>query len=194
MANGIYSALAGAATQAQALDVMANNLANLETTGFKGSRAIFKEVLIKADGVLNQTARQVVVDEVQTDFSHGGVLVTNRPLDLAIAGDGFFEIETAEGVRYTRSGSFQVDAERNLTTADGGLVMGDGGPLQAPPERTLQVNERGMLMADDLEIGTLKVVEFENRDNLIQAGHSLWEAPEELDQEVEVSQDHFGCT
>ena len=62
--------------------------------------------------------------------------------------------------------------------------MGDGGPLQAPPERTLQVNERGMLMADDLEIGTLKVVEFENRDNLIQAGHSLWEAPEELDQEV----------
>lgn len=184
MANGIYSALSGAIGQTHALDVMANNMANLGTTGFKGSRAVFKEMLAKADGVVNQTHRQVRLDNIQTDFSTGGIKVTNNPLDVAIAGDGFFEVQTDEGPRYTRAGSFQVDEQGNISMLDGKLIMGDGGPITVPPGKAIHIVENGMVMGEEMELGRLKIVEFKDRTELVQAGHNLWKAPDGVQSET----------
>lgn len=184
MANGIYSALSGAIGQTHALDVTANNMANIGTTGFKGSRTVFKEMLAEADGIVNESHRQVRLDDVQTDFSTGGIKVTNNSLDVAISGDGFFEVETEDGLRYTRAGSFKINQEGNLTMLEGHLLIGDGGPVATPPDKALHLMENGQIMADDLELGKLKIVEFKDRSKLVQTGHNLWKAPEGLESEI----------
>ena len=184
MANGLYSALSGAIGQTHALDVTANNMANIGTTGFKGSRVVFKEMLAEADGIVNQSHRQVRLDDIKTDFAAGGIKVTNRALDVAISGDGFFEVETEQGLRYTRAGSFKVDQEGNLAMHEGHLLMGDGGPIATPPDKALLIMENGQVMAEDLELGKLKIVEFADRSQLEQVGHSLWKAPEGIESEI----------
>jgi flagellar basal-body rod protein FlgF len=184
MATGLYSALSGAIGQTHALDVTANNMANIGTTGFKGSRVVFKEMLAEADGIVNQSHRQVRLDDVKTDFSTGGIKVTNGALDVAITGEGFFEVETESGTRYTRAGAFKVDEQGNLAMLEGHRVMGDGGPIATPPDKALHLMENGQIMAGDLELGKLKVVEFSDKSKLVQAGHNLWKAPEGVEGET----------
>ena len=125
MATGLYSALSGAIGQTHALDVTANNMANIGTTGFKGSRVVFKEMLAEADGIVNQSHRQVRLDDVKTDFSTGGIKVTNGALDVAITGEGFFEVETENGPRYTRAGAFKVDDMGDLVVASYQFLRGE---------------------------------------------------------------------
>jgi len=98
--NGIYTALSGALAQSTALDVTANNVANASTTGYQAERAKFSEALTKA-----KDAAYVKATAGGIDTSPGTVSQTGNPLDVAISGDGYFGLNTAQGVRYTRAGA-----------------------------------------------------------------------------------------
>ena len=186
MANGIYSALSGASGRESAMQVLANNMANVGTSGFKRDQVTFKEVLAEADGVVNLTHRQVRMDSVETDFSPGGLNLTGNRLDVAVLGDGFFEVDTPEGKRYTRAGAFALNGDGEMVTADGHKVMGTGGPIQIPQNQKAMIVDNGLVMAGEIEVGRLKVVEFSDRKSLKRAGHNLWLSPvNQKSQEVE---------
>jgi len=111
--------------------VIANNLANLSTTGFKGEHLLFSEYLTQTSSGLPVS----FVQEIGTarDTSQGPITQTGNPLDVAIQGDGFFTVDTPLGSRYTRNGHLQLDADRQIVTSQGYPVLSDGGsPLVIP--------------------------------------------------------------
>ena len=98
MPNGIYTALSGALAQETLFELSSNNLANVETAGFRGQKSVFKEVLAQYENEPpNASQRMVKIDEVVTDFEQGRLVQTDRPLDTMILGDGFYAVETPEG-------------------------------------------------------------------------------------------------
>ena len=133
--GSIFTALSGALSHQRRLGAVSNNLANVNTTGFKGNRLNF-------DGVLSQAAqgRQggpgdkilfPVIKEGFTDHSQGSLQKTGRNLDFAIQGEGFFRVQTADGEAYTRDGRFHLNAEQNLVDVDGRPVLnGAGEPIK----------------------------------------------------------------
>src|SRR5262249_48803913 len=117
------------------LDVVANNVANMNTTGYKADGSVFEEYLMpgaQAAGFQGADRRVSFVQDRATwrNFSAGPIRPTGNPLDVAISGDAFFVVETARGERYTRNGAFQINAQGELVTSDGDRVVGDGGPIQ----------------------------------------------------------------
>ncbi len=187
MANGMYSALSGAVASLKTMNVLSNNLANVDTAGYKGQRTVFKEVMVEANGVVNASYRQVKIDEVSTDFSTGDLRVTDNALDVAIIGEGFFEVEGPDGPRYTRAGSFQVGADGEIVNLSGYKLNGDGGPIQIPEGALPSISGNGTIASGELELGKLKVVKFPNPQNLLRAGENLWQVvdgqePEALEQ------------
>jgi flagellar basal-body rod protein FlgF len=181
MSDGIYSALSGALAQERNLQVTANNVANANTTGFKADRPSFYETLTKVKNpqALGPSLRYVHVADVHVDHHAGSFRLTERPLDVALHGDGFFTIETPKGERYSRAGSFVIDQQGTLRTLDGHRVMGESGPITNKgipieiPEQTREVaiNPDGTVLADNVEVGKLKLVKFANLDqDLIKDG------------------------
>ena len=181
MSDGIYSALSGAIAQERNLSVVANNIANANTTGFKADRAVFNEILtkVKAPPALSPSLRYANVADVAIDHQPGSLKLTGRKLDAALQGDGYFTIETPQGERYTRSGSFVMDHEGTLRTLAGHRVMGEAGPVTARgieltiPDNTreIAINPDGTIRADEQEIGKLKLVRFASEpDDLIKDG------------------------
>ncbi len=159
MGSGIHIAAAGAESQAAALDVTANNIANASTTGFRAERVSFREAL---DAAKSPDASFVESSTKSDDQTQGAFTQTGNPLDLALAGDGFFAVETPQGTRYTRSGSFRLDATGALVTADGHKALGaGGGALQVPPEATdISVSAAGEVLAGGESIGSLSLARF----------------------------------
>lgn len=183
MADGIYSALSGAIAQERSLDIVANNVANSATTGYRADRVAFQETLSRAQSQSQtpNSLRYVEVSEVRFDDTQGALRQTGNQLDVAIQGDGYFAIETANGERYTRAGSFVTDAEGILRTHDGHAVMG-GEPGQPPqriviPEGTadVQIAPTGEITADGQAVGRLRISSFE-RSQLQKEGHTLFVA------------------
>jgi flagellar basal-body rod protein FlgG len=145
MSKGLWPAVSGSIAQAQRLEVVANNLANVNTAGFKRDSAAFRHLLSDAmtaagrEDVPRQIptdkeiarldgrdAAYVVVDGIHTEHSQGMAKTTGNPLDLLIEGKGFFEVLTPNGVRYTRQGNFILNGDGVLTTTDGYLVLSPG--------------------------------------------------------------------
>ena len=159
MSSGLYIATAGAIAQSNALDATANNVANASTVGFHGDRVAFREALGKARSV--DTA---LVDggTASVDQQQGAMTQTENPLDLALEGDGYFGVNTAQGPRYTRAGNLQIDDSRNLVTADGMTMRGDGGaPISIPPEaKNVSVATDGTVSADGQQVGKLELARF----------------------------------
>ncbi len=187
MPNGIYSAMTGALAQEEHMDVVANNLANGSTNGFKAVQATFKELLDEnREGTKNQTQRHVVLDGTYTDYSQGPLKHTHNPLDVAIQGEGFFVVDTPEGERFTRNGSFMLNNQRQLTTISGEVVQGTGGAIEVPEGAVININQSGAVTSGPLEIGKIRVVQFENPQKLDRIGHNLYAAGEGVDaQDVE---------
>jgi flagellar basal-body rod protein FlgF len=159
VSNGIYVATAGAIAQSNALDTTANNIANASTAGFHGDRVTFREALTAAR---SPDLASVGVGATQVDTLSGALQATQNPLDVALDGDGYFGVTTANGVRYTRAGNFQLDESRNLVTADGYTVRGDGGSsISIPPEaKVVGVGADGTVTADGAEVGRLELTRF----------------------------------
>lgn len=156
-AGGLYTALSGAIAQSQALDAVANNVANASTQGFRAERVRFEEVLHEAAG---PQGRQVIAARGDQDPRAGNITQTNQPLDVALEGEGALQVVDGRGeVRDVRGGSFGRDAEGLLVDGEGRALLGDDGqPLVVSPEaRTLAIGEDGTVRADDEPVGRLAI-------------------------------------
>lgn len=159
MGSGIYVAAAGAVAQSKALDVTAANVANASSTAYHAGRVSFREALAAAR---SPDVALVGAGTGAVDASAGPVAATGNPLDLAIDGDGYFAVETARGVRYTRDGSFTLGPDDRIVTSDGAPIRGvDGRPIQIPPGTTdVTVRPDGAVVAAGSEVGRIAVVRF----------------------------------
>ncbi|MEJ2660697.1 MAG: flagellar hook-basal body protein, partial [Desulfobacteraceae bacterium] len=111
--------------------------------------------------------------EYVTNFASGPLRKTGAPLDVAIAGEGFFEVQTPEGLQYTRNGGLSINAEGELSTTEGWPIMGQGGAIRIEGSR-VEITEAGQVVVDGSEVGVLKVVDFNDRSGLKKTGNSLF--------------------
>lgn len=185
MDKGIYTATSGGLHYTRKLDVTANNIANVNTVGYKAERLLsreqeFTDTLIGSlpqqnagkTAQLQQQFEQtpgVVSIGTSTDFSPGPVQQTGNPLNVAIGQkNSFFVVSTPQGDAYTRAGNFSINSEGSLVTPDGFAVQGDGGPLTLPPGAP-SIAENGLVLVDGQEVGKLKLVEFANPETLLRS-------------------------
>lgn len=167
------------------MEVTANNMANVNTPGFKAQNMLFTEFLKKSPG--GGSSSQVENSGSYRDFRQGSLTQTANNLDFAIQGDGFFAVETENGVEYTRAGSFQLNSKRQIVTKLGLPVLGDTGlPMTVPNGASrITVTESGMLSSDKGSIGKLKIVKFADPKALEPAGNSLFNASKTKEEPVE---------
>ena len=185
MQNTLYVSLSRQIALRQEMSVIANNMANMTTTGFKGSRPVFEEYLqgkgepVSVDPSSRGKVAYVSIKGTLRDVSQGPLESTGNPTDLALQGEGFIVVETEEGPRYTRNGHLSVDTRGNLTTLDGLAILGQGDrPINLP--RTgglLTVSAEGSVSVDGTPVGRLQLVEFDNRQALQAEGNSLFSSP-----------------
>jgi flagellar basal-body rod protein FlgF len=149
-------------------DMLAENLANASTPGYKIQRlfmTLLRESVRSGGKVTDDKAYGIY-----TDFGQGPVDVTDRPLDFAINGEGFFVVETSMGEVYTRAGNFTLDEEGTLITNRGETVQGTSGPITIESE-DFTVSAEGKVVVDGAEIGAIKIVTFRNPNNLVRRGN-----------------------
>jgi len=185
MDSGFYSAYAGLAARMDALDVVANNLANISTVGFKSQHEFYRSFSAWLQPSLttpiNQAVNQFgILGGASLDLSPSVLEPTGNPTDVALQGSGFFTIQTKNGLRYTRAGNFSLNAQRQLVTSQGDLVMGEQGPILRPiqiPSGQLSISPDGTLSADGALIGKLKITDFAPNTALTMEGNSYFVAP-----------------
>lgn len=147
------------------MNVVANNIANANTPGFKSERVLFREALLEAEGFgpSSRPLKMVEAHGTFKDFSDGALTQTNAPLDLALDGPGFLAVETDNGIRYTRGGAFQLDNERQIVTRDGYPLLDDGDrPLVVPVgDSSIVVAPNGSISSETGIIGLIPIYSFE---------------------------------
>lgn len=192
MMRAIYSAGSGLKGQQARMDNIANNLANVNTTGYKATRLDFKDALYAAmDAPLGGAEESnllagagVLTGGISTGFTSGTLTATDATLDLAIAGRGFFTVENADGEQlYTRGGSFGLSVEDNgnyLVTGQGYYVLDDQGQRIALPDSAqgVRVDAAGTVSTAEGTIATLGIADFTNPDGLLYAGDTCFRVSE----------------
>lgn len=187
MLRGIYTAATGMMVQTAREEAIANNLANADTTGYKRVEAVARTLAQlplrrmgdglaangPAVGVLGAGAALAATTSLLTQ---GGLRATGNPLDLALAGAGFFAVETPAGVRYTRDGAFMVDRDGYLVNAAGYRVLGQAGAIRLGDGR-VEVDDKGQVMVDGTVRGQLLLVDFPAGTELAREGGNLFSAP-----------------
>ncbi len=188
MIRGYYIAATGMDVQRKDMEVITNNITNVETSGYKKDEMVsisFEDVMIQRindEQILNRTPEVgplnfgTHVDYVHTMFGQGIIEVTDFTTDLAIEGDAFFVIDTAEGESYTRSGAFNVNADGYLVDGNGSYLIGDNGRIQVGGT-DFGVNEDGQIYADGELVATLQMVTFEDLGSLRKQGSNVYTAP-----------------
>lgn len=179
MNSGYYAACAGLKTQTQALDLIANNLANLGSAGYRAQQAQFQSILAAAHpGLLDPLNRAVnnfnVMSGARLDFSNGNLQTTGNALDLALEGSGFFAVQTSSGIRYTRNGAFQQSSDGRLVTVHGDAVLGEQGPI-ALPAGEITISADGTLSVAGALAGKLRLVDLRGAE-VAPAGNSYYTA------------------
>jgi flagellar basal-body rod protein FlgF/flagellar basal-body rod protein FlgG len=178
MNNGIYAASTGLLARTQELDLAANNLANANTSGFRGERVSFKTQMMTASS--NAFTRVVnsfgVLGSARTDFSQGSAQRTGNPLDLALEGQGFFAVQASTGVQYTRNGNFHLTATGALVTAQGLPVLGSNGPITLP-QGDAEISSSGVISVDGAVAGEIQLVQFDPSVSLTALGNAYYSAP-----------------
>ena len=200
------AALSGALAQSRRVDKVANNLANVDTPGYKADGLLFEEAIqgahrqdLRADMPMRplseqellskagQENRVVLTAEEYTDLKAGSYRQTGNTLDVAIEGNGFLEVLTPSGIRLTRAGNLSLDAGGRLVTKEGFLVLGRGNAAQPPAMRAITVgssavtiDSEGNILAGadraNAPLGSLSLVQVENPDLLQKVGGNLFEA------------------
>jgi flagellar basal-body rod protein FlgF len=180
MQNAILIGVSRQVALARELDVIANNVANVNTNGFKARQARFQEYLMpkaSADAFPRSDRRlsYVVDNGTPLDTSAGAIERTGNPLDVAVSGDGFLAVQTPAGERYTRNGALQVDAQGRLVTSDGHPVLGDNGPISfSPQESGAAVAPDGTVSTTQGQRGKIRLVRFASPQSLENAGANLF--------------------
>jgi len=181
MSSGYYAACTGLMSRTQALDTIANNVANVSTVGFRASHNVFSSMLATTGdsqlSVLNQDANDYgILSGTQLDSSQGALTRTSNDLDLALEGPGYFAVQTASGFAYTRGGNFRVSPKGQLVTDSGDLVQGENGPITIVGE-PVSISTDGTISVDGAIAGRMKVVEFAPTVQMQSAGGSYYTAP-----------------
>lgn len=203
MNRALYTSAIGMMTQMKNMDVITNNIANVDTTGFKKEETVvqtFSEemfkimndkkeyyALTKFDDNIGDMALGNYVSLVHTDFAQGSLRTTNNPYDFALEGSGFFCISTQDNngnevERYTRDGTFTLNQDGVLITKSGYPVLGENGPITLDSVN-IKVNEHGELYSEGEFIDKLKIVDFENLESLRKYGENLYDA---IDESVQI--------
>ena len=179
MDNGIYIALSRQTALFRKMDMVAHNIANLDSTGFQAEKVMFDDYVVKEGNRQKIAFAQDVAS--YRDTAQGNMKTTHNPLDVAINGDGYFVVETANGERYTRAGNFQLDAEGTLVTAEGFPVLDDssGQITFSPNDKEIVIGEAGNISVDGELRGNLGVVEFANAQSMVQIGNGLLKTDQE---------------
>ena len=166
--------------------VIAHNLANINTSAYKRTVNSFSKALsaqLIGGGDESRTAGEIELNSA-IDFSQGSMLRTDRSLDMAINGKGFFVVETPQGPLYTRNGMFQVNQQGQLIDHDGRIVSGEAGPIIIPGGVSVQeisIGEDGSIGVDGGSLGKLKVVDFkEDEGKLFSVGKNCFGAPNDV--------------
>jgi flagellar basal-body rod protein FlgF/flagellar basal-body rod protein FlgG len=163
MDSGFYAACAGLIARTQAMDISANNLANVNTSGFRGQAQAFRSMVAGAQSGMENALNSAINDYAVTGGSFtsatpGHLEATGNPLDLGLEGPGFFAVQTKAGVRYTRNGNFRVDTQGTLLSADGDPILGQEGPIRLPAGPVSVSNDGTVSVAETL-VGRLRLVE-----------------------------------
>lgn len=189
MTKGFYNLTSGMLSQSRRLDVVANNMTNLSTPGYKAETytdSTFEEVLYSRIGNKDKTGAQVIGEQsyllapsaFYVDYSQGGLEETGLNLDFAIQGDGFFAVQAADGVEYTRGGSFSLDGEGYLYLPGHGRVLGmDGQPIQLTTD-AVRADQQGRIYIQDggYYLGQLGVFTFADNAQLVKETSGLFGA------------------
>jgi flagellar basal-body rod protein FlgF len=190
MENALLVGLSRQIALTRELDAVANNIANLNTTGFKADSTVFEEFLMPAARDTTFAPPDTRVSFVRDratwhDFGQGPAQATGNPLDATINGNAFFVVQTAAGERYTRNGAFQINSTGELVTSEGDRVLGEGGPIQfqstdnsvsIEPDGTIRVREGSNATVDSAR-GKLRLVSFDQPQRLQKDGGSRFLAP-----------------
>lgn len=192
MSGDIYIAAAGALASEKRLQLIANNLANVNSVGFKMDRGRFN--MVNPAGLPDETAANpadLAASRAHlfwhnfssyTDFSNGALKQTDNDFDVAIVGNGFFCVQGPDGERYTRKGDFTINADGVLVTRNGLPVLGHGGQITIDgtenPHRKAKfaVDSRGNVVVDGETVDKLRIVDFADPDSLAKAGDTLFKA------------------
>ena len=183
MDSGYYAVSAGLAAQTQALELVAHNLANLATTGYRGQQTTFRS-LVAGHGSVNTNYLNTVVNNFgvlsgsRLDLTSGSLAPTGNPLDVAVAGSGFFAVQSAQGVGvlYTRDGSFHVTSTGQLVTSQGNVVLGEQGPVTLPGG-AVAISSDGTISVEGNVVDKLRLAEFPPGTNLTAVGNATYSAP-----------------
>lgn len=176
----IYLSMAGAKTNMAQQDVLSNNLANVNTTGFRAQLHAVRAVPVRGDGA--STRVYSLETTVGYDDKPGPLTVTGRPLDVAVQGRSWLTVQGLDGTEaYTRFGSMMVDAQGTLVTSNGRQVMGDGGPITIPPNTEVSIGVDGTVSARGVNgrstaVGKLKLVTPEGQ--LSRSDDGLFRSPD----------------
>ena len=189
MEMSMYSALFGALSTETRLNISANNLANVNTTGYKRDRVSFEDTFVRyahdyhvdprgdlREKELLPRANLIAKPRLamqQIDFSQGALTATGNPLDMAIQGPGFFKVAAPGGSYYTRNGAFHRSSEGMLVNDQDMPVLGGGGPIQLPNGR-ISLDGTGALYVDGAQVGQVDVVTVQNPDALQKYGANLY--------------------
>jgi len=173
MIRGLYTSASGLLAGLKQQEVLADNLANVETAGYKADATTlhdFRRLLVREIGggdftvgpfrtrLIGQPGSGTFLNAQITDFDQGTIVRTDGPLDLALQGDGYFVIRTPDGERLTRDGRFRLDAEGRLTTSDGYFVLGENGddPIVVPAGK-VEISAQGTIIVEGQEIDQIRL-------------------------------------
>jgi flagellar basal-body rod protein FlgF len=196
MDSGYYAALSGLLARGQALDTAANNLANASTNGFRAENNFFRDALLgpnasksQLNSVLNDYG---VIGGNQVDLQQGQLSLTGNPLDVALQGSGFFQVQTATGVRYTRDGAFQRAADGSLRTMRNERVLQANGNPILLPQGKVDIAFDGTVSVDGGVVGRIGVVDFPAGTDIEPEGASLLRAPQQAARPAVGAEIHQG--
>lgn len=195
MDSGYYAACSGLLARMQALDVTANNLANVSTAGYKSENEFYGALNASLSqgqvpgSQLNQAVNRFgILGGDYVNMHEGSLDPTGNPLDVAVEGPGLLVVQTSAGIRFTRAGNFHLNTKRQLITSDGDLVLGQGGPIKLNgvgqvgpmtiPEGTPSISEDGTVSVNGSMVGRLSVVEMGQGTQLTPEGTLYFSAPD----------------
>lgn len=189
MNHGIYTALTGSLANERRLEILTNNLANLNTTGFKREMPAFSSVLAQqekglqgADSFSGQReyVNAAIIQDNQVNFKSGALQPTGNKLDVAIEGDAFFVVRSPRDGNdyYTRAGSFGLNGKKEMVAADGSVLLDAGGAGQplVINGTEIKINEQGVVVVDGTRVGTVRLVRFDKREALRKVGENNFQA------------------
>lgn len=174
MTNGLYTGAVGLIPQMKKQEIIANNLANVNTTGYKKDGMYFQNILEGKLYTQMESGNVTDIGDVSINFQQGALVETGNQFDIAVVGDGFFAVQTPQGIAYTRNGNFAVDDNGQLVNNLGYPILGESGIIQINPLHKIIVTEQGEIIANGVQVERLLIKDFEQRELLQKIGNSLF--------------------